>query len=432
MKIIEKKRNKNTISLKIETEFTDVSKKTDEIFKKESEKYRIPGFRKGKAPRDVFDQHFGKGFLLEKALNDVISACYTQAVRQESLSPVDYPQNVEIVEFEEEKPLIFMLSVTVSPEVKLKKYKGLKTEQKTVQIKEGQVDHRLEELRENLAEYMDTDRPTQKDDIIRYDINAETAGQPLAAYTLTNQGTRLGLNRISPEFDEQLIGVKTGEAKSFQLSFPNDHADPNLRGKTVDFSVLLTEVKEKKLPALDNSFAAKVSEYKTLPELKDKLKEAMTNHARSEAETAMKEKLLDELVSQNPTDIPQVMIDRQVDMFIDRLKASISQQKLSWENYLQFAKKSVDALRQEYQEPARKRVATDLILAKIIEEEKIEASDEDLEKEFARIAEQEFKKPLEEIRSQLQQGEVYIKEYLAINKAIDFVIEHAKIKTIKA
>ncbi|MFA5928538.1 MAG: trigger factor [Candidatus Margulisiibacteriota bacterium] len=428
MKILEKKRENNQFILKIEEDYAEVVKKSADLFKTEVHKYRIPGFRPGKAPRNVFEQHFGKGFLLEKAVNEVISDCYVKAVEQEKLQPVDYPKDIEVEQFDENKPVVFKFALTVSPEVQLKKFKGLSAEKKTVAVNEADLDKRLDEVRESLAEYIEVKRPAQKEDIVRYDLKAMVENTPIAAFTKTNQGTRIGINGISPEFDEQLIGINYNETKSFQLSFPADHHHLDLKGKTVDFSVLLTEIREKQLPALDDSFAQKVSEFKTIEELKTKMKEAMVAHAESEADAALKEALIAELVKANPIDIPEVMINRQIDSFIEKLKHSISEQKLDWETYLKYANKTPENIRKEYQEPAQRRVAADLLLQKLIETEKLEIPQEELEKELGRIAEQELKQPLDKVRDQLRQSEPYIQEYLLINKAVDLIVSNAKIK----
>ena len=431
MKITENKRTNNEVLLKLEEDYELIIKKTDDIFQIESNKYRIPGFRKGKATREVFDQHFGKGFLLEKALNEAIYDCYEKAVVEAKLFPVDYPKDIDVLKLEENEPVVFTLTVTVKPEIKLSKYKGLRADSKKISISNTEVDAKLIEISNSFAEYADSLQPSKLDDIVRYDIKAISNDVAIDKYTQLNQATRIGLNQISAEFDQELIGLKVGESKNFQLSFPDDFKIAELKGKTVDFSVLLIEAKEKKLPALDDEFAKKISDKETITALKTDMLEMMTKHAQSQEETATREQLVEELIRENPIDIPQAMIDRQIDNFISRLKSSVSQQNLHWDDYLKLAKKSVDELRNEYQEPAKKRVAADLILAEIIEKEALTLSDAEVDAELTRIASEEFKKPLEEVRKQLEASLPYIKEYLLINKSLDLVVENAKIKIVK-
>jgi trigger factor len=429
MKLLEKNRKGNETTLKIEEDFAVVMKKTDEIFKKESGKYRIPGFRSGKAPRNIFDQHFGKGFLLEKALDDVVNDAYRAVIEQEDIHPVDYPKNLEVVEFEEPKPVVFSLTVTVTPEVKLQKYTGLKVDKKRVAISEPELDQAIQQMREHFAEYVDADRPIQDQDIVRYDMKALSDGQELGSLTRTNQGAQIGMAAISAEFDQQFLGLQKGATKDFQLSFPADHRFPDLKGKTVDFSVLIQEIKEKKLPEVDESFLLKIGESGPVDAFRAKTREQMEKHAQDESENAMKDMVIDELVKLNPVEIPSVMIDRQVDVFVDQMARNLKERGLGLEDYLKIYGKTDESLRQEYQEAARKRVAADLLLDQLIKKESIEITEPELEAELAKMAETTFKKPLAEVRGQLKNVEAHVKDYLAANKAVQFLVEKAKVAT---
>ncbi|MBU0580407.1 MAG: trigger factor [Candidatus Margulisbacteria bacterium] len=418
-----------TITMEIEEDYSTIESFMDESFKEVVQDAVVPGFRKGKVPRNVFEKNYGQGPILEKAVNKAMNKAYLAAIDEKKIFPVDYPRNIEPKKLEEGKPFVFSLEIDVKPEVKLGKYKGLKVEKIEKNIEEKDIEQQLEHLRESYAEYVLVENePVKTEHIVSYNIKATIDDKILEKWTKSNSGTKVGNKYISEEFDKALEGMKVGETKNFEIDFKEDFFDKEVAGKKVKFEVALNEIRSKKLPELNDELVKKASPFKTVEELKKDLKEKMQKNAEEQVESQFKDELLRELVKSSPLDVPQAMVEREIDRMLQNLEYSIGQSRMKMEDYLKIMGKDIKALREEFKIRAEERVKVDLLLEEIAEKEKVEVSDQDLDAELTRIAQTIKGQAVEESKKKVSEAtKDYVKSYLRDEKTIDFLKNHAKI-----
>jgi len=429
MKVNKMNRKGYTVTLEIEEEYSNITSHWDEAFKEVSQEVKLPGFRPGKVPREIFEKKFGKEYILEVAANKAMNGAYQAAIKEKELEPVDFPRNVEVKSLKENEPLVFTLEIDVIPEVKLGKYKGLKVEKKEAMVGDAEVQKQLEEMQENYAEYVLAEgRGIQDGDIVGYDIKAFVGDEPINKLTRTNSGTKVGSKALTEAFDKALIGMKPQEIKEFEVNFPAEHADKDLAGKNVKFNVLINEVREKKLPEVNDELVKKVSPFQTLAELKADMKEKMQKQAAEQAENEFKDTLIREMIKECEVELPKAVVEREIDRMINNLEYSLAQSRMNLDKYMQILGKDIKGLREEFKPRAEERAKSDLILEAIAKKEKIEATAEDIDKELTEIAKGVKDQPIEESKSKVsEQTKEYVKSYLKDRKTLDFLIEHAKI-----
>jgi trigger factor len=429
LKINKFSRKGNLVNLQVEDDYSAVESKAEESFQELVRNVKIPGFRPGKAPRDVFEKYIGAEAIIERAAEKAMNELYGRAIVDKKLEPVDFPKAVKIEQMDKGKPFIFSLEVEVKPEVKLGHYKGVRVTHKDLEIKEEEVNNYLERLRENYAEYsLATGRPVANDDIVTLSIMASSGGKPLAFWTKDVAGIKVGGANISKEFDDQITGMNLNDNKEFSINFPVDFKIKEVAGAEVKFKVNIKEIREKKLPALDDALVQKVSEFKTLVDFKNDLKKKMTEEATKKSDDELREEVVKEVVKTSTIEIPEAMVQRETDRMVRRLEESLKSSKLTFEDYLKFSQKDMAGLRLEFKDPATQRVMTDLTLEAIAKEEKIEVKDEDIDEEIKKIA-LDNGKPVDEIKQGMRPDVIdYIKYYLKDKKTIDFLVAKAKIK----
>lgn len=428
MKILKNKKNGYTVELEIEEEYAEVEKAIAPAFKEISKDVKVPGFRPGKVTQAIFEQHFGREVLIEKAANLTMNEAYRKAIEEAGLEPVDYPRDIEMKKFEPGKPLGFSLKIDVVPEVKLKKYKGLKAEKENAAVTDADINEQLERIRENFADYQDADRPIKDEDIVSYGIKAFDGEAPVAMWTKERSGTRVGLKSISEEFDQALIGLKKDEVKTFNLKFKADFMVAEVAGKEIKFEVTITEIKEKVLPELNDELAKKAAGKDSLADLKDEIIKHLTEQKKEKVESDFKDKVIGELIKNNPVELPQAMIDSEVGSMMENLKGQLQQSNLKIEDYAAMLGKTVDSFKEEYTPTAADRVKLRLLLKELVKEEEIKPTEEELDKELEKIA-KEAGKELAEIKKNLSPTmNNYVSDYLAQDKALDFLLNNVKIK----
>lgn len=434
MKVLKNKKTNYTVTLEIEADYADVEKATEPAFQELVKDAKVPGFRQGKVPRNIFEKHYGKEMLINRASVLVMNDCYKQAIESEKLQPVDYPQNVDVQTLEEGKPFIFTLSVDVKPEIKLKKYKGLKVPKESDKVAEADIQKELEHIREYYADYAVVDREVRKDDLAGYAQKAFDGEAPVEELTKEQTGSRVGANFISEEFDNALLGMKLKETKKFTAKIKDDYFSKDLAGKTLTFEVLMTEIKERKLPELNDELAKKASGKETLADLRKDIQEHLEKTKKEQVENEFKTKLVDELIKENEFDIPPVLVEEKLDGMLRELEGDLQQKKLDFERYLQIIGKNKDQVRDEYKPMAEKRARLELLLGEIAEKEEIKPTDLEISAELEKLIKGSRKEEptadeLEKLKKNIPDyTRKYIESYLIREKSMNFLIENAKTK----
>ncbi|MDR2428640.1 MAG: trigger factor [Candidatus Margulisbacteria bacterium] len=434
MKVLKNKRHNFTVTLEIETDYAAVEKATEPAFQELAKDAKVPGFRPGKVPRQIFEKHYGTAVLLERASTIVMNDCYRQAIDAEKLQPVDYPRDVEVKALSKEKGFVFALAVDVKPEVKPEKYKGLKIQRPADKVSAEEIDKELAQIREYHAEYKAVERPAQNEDLVGYALKAFTLdGQPLDALTKERTGTRLGTNFMSPDFDQAVVGMRLQETKKFKVKVNADYFVKEAAGQEIEVEVLLLEIKERVLPELTDEFIKKVSAKQSLAEMREEIKTNLEKQKKQAASNQAKNNLIEELVKANDFAVPEALVREKIDIMLRNLEADLQNRGLEFAKYLQMTSKTKDTLRQDYRPAAEKRAKLDLLLEKIAEKEEIKPDAAEIDAELERILNNGRREPLksEEIEKYKKTLPPAFKEniarYLTEDKTLDFLLNNAKI-----
>lgn len=421
----------NQMLLEVEVDSQELEKAADQAYRRLVHKYNIPGFRKGKVPRAVFERYVGTEFLYQEALDGLLPNAYAEAVKETAIEPVDQPE-LEIVQLEAGKPFIFKAKVTVMPEVTLGEYKGLEVDKPVVNITDEEVNNYLKALQERYAQLVTLEEgQVQADDIAVIDFEGFVDGEPFEGGKGEDYPLGIGSNSFIPGFEEQLIGVAVGEEKDVVVTFPQEYHAEELAGKEAVFKVKVKTIRRKELSPLDDEFAKDVSEFDTLEELKADAREKLEQSARSRAEAVVREQVIDKAAANAQVEIPPVMIERQIDYMVQELGYNLQMQGLNLEQYLQFTGKTDAELREDYRERAHKSVLAELTLGAIAKAENIQATDEDVNRELQKIAER-FQQDVEEVRENVIKNNRLesLKDSIVVDKTVDFLVEAAKITEV--
>ena len=379
------KLEKSEAKLTIQVEAAEFEAAVEKAYLKERKKIRLPGFRPGKAPRKMIENAYGEGVFYEDAVESSWAPAFMQAVEQENLHFVGDPK-IDLEDKITKDGYTFTAVVALYPEVTLGQYKGLSATRPVVTVTDEDVDKRLQELADRNSRLVSVDREAKDGDTAVIDFEGFKDGVPFEGGKGENFSLELGSGSFVPGFEEQVIGMKAGEEKDLDITFPENYHE-DLAGKAVVFKVKVHEVKEKEVPAMDDEFAKDVSEFDTLKDLKADLKKKITEERQKDADRVFEENLMNQVAENITADIPDVMVENQAHQYLDNFKAQISRQ-FPYEEYKKMTGMDDAKLLEEAKEPALRQVKMDLATAAIIKAENIEASDEDVEAEFAKMAEQ--------------------------------------------
>lgn len=412
--------------LTIEVSPEEFDKALDQAFKKVSKDVQIPGFRKGKIPRKIFENRFGVESLYQDAVDIVLPDAYMKAIEETNIEPVAQPE-VDIETIEQGKPLVFTAKVTVKPEVKLGEYKGLEVEEQSVEVTEEDVEKEIEHQREHHAELVVKEEGTvEEGDTVVIDFEGFLGDEPFEGGKGENHSLEIGSGQFIPGFEEQLVGKKAEEDTEITLTFPEDYHAEELAGKEATFKVKIHEIKSKELPELDDEFAKDVDEeVETLDELKKKKKEELEEQKKQEAENQKRETLLEKASENAEVVIPEAMVDTELDQMVKEFEQRLQMQGMTLEMYSQFSGQDVDALKEQMKEDAEKRVKTNLTLEAIVENEDLEVSEDDLNAELENMASM-YGTDIEQLKQMLGGNTDALKGELKMRKAIDFLVENSK------
>lgn len=412
--------------LTIEVSPEEFDKALDQAFKKVSKDVQIPGFRKGKIPRKIFENRFGVESLYQDAVDIVLPDAYMKAIEETNIEPVAQPE-VDIETIEQGKPLVFTAKVTVKPEVKLGEYKGLEVEEQSVEVTDEDVEKEIDHQREHHAELVVKEEGTvEEGDTVVIDFEGFLGDEPFEGGKGENHSLEIGSGQFIPGFEEQLVGKKAEEDTEISLTFPEDYHAEELAGKEATFKVKIHEIKSKELPELDDEFAKDVDEeVETLDELKKKKKEELEEQKKQEAENQKRETLLEKASENTEVVIPEAMVDTELDQMVKEFEQRLQMQGMTLEMYSQFSGQDVDALKEQMKEDAEKRVKTNLTLEAIVENEDLEVSEDDLNAELENMASM-YGTDVEQLKQMLGGNTDALKGELKMRKAIDFLVENSK------
>ena len=414
--------------LTVEVDAAEVNNALDEAFKKVVKQVNVPGFRKGKMPRSLFEKRFGVESLYQDALDIILPKAYSEAIDESGIEPVDRPE-VDVEQMEKGQNLIFKATVTVKPEVKLGEYKGLEVEEQETNVTDEEVEAELKALQEKQAELVVVEEGELKEgDTAVIDFEGFLGEEPFEGGKGDNYSLEVGSNTFIPGFEEQLIGEKAGAEKEVKVTFPEEYHAENLAGQEATFKVKIHDIKRKELPELDDEFAKDVNEeVETLDELKKTTKENLEKQKAEDADVQKKDTLIEKATENSEIDLPSAMVDAEVDRMLQEFEQRLQQQGMNLEMYYQFSGQDEKALREQMQEDGEKRVRTNLTLEAIADAENVEVSEEEVNEELSKMAAM-YNMEEEQIRSMLtmQGGTDALKGDLRIRKAIDVLVDNSK------
>lgn len=412
--------------LTVEVDVKTVNEGLDQAFKKVSKDINIPGFRKGKVPRPLFEKRFGVESLFQDALDFILPESYANAVEEAGIEPVDRPE-IDIEQMEKGKELIFTAKVTVKPEVKLGEYKGLEVEKLDDSVSDQDVEEELNTLQERQAELVvKEDGVVEDGDTVVIDFEGFVDGEAFEGGQSDNYSLEIGSGSFIPGFEEQLIGVKSGEEKDVKVTFPEEYHAAELAGKEATFKVKLHEIKAKELPELDDEFAKDVDEEaETLEELKANIKKRLTEEKKNEAEQKLKNDLVEKATENAEIDLPEVMVENEMDQMMQEFEQRLQMQGMNLDLYFQFSGQNEEELRSQMKEDAEKRVKTSLTLEAIAKAENLEVDDKAVDEELNKMAEM-YKMEVEEVKKIMSANMNSLKADLKLQKAIDVLVENSK------
>lgn len=430
MSVQVEKLEKNMAKLTIEVPAEELDKAIQSAYQKNKGKISVPGFRKGKVPRQLIEKMYGKEVFYEDAANELLPTAYEQAVEECTEEIVSSPK-IEVTQIEAGKPFIFTAEVALKPEVKLGKYKGVKVEKQDTTVTDEEITAELEKERESNARTIEvTDRAVKDGDIATIDFEGFVDGVAFEGGKGENYPLTIGSGSFIPGFEEQLIGKNKDEEVEVNVTFPEDYHAEDLKGKAALFKVTIKEIKEKEIPELDDEFASEVSEFDTLDEYKADIKAKLTEKKEKDAKNAKEEAVIDAIIADAAMEIPEAMLETQQRQIVQDFAQRLQMQGLSLEQYFQFTGLDAEKMLEQVKPQAERKIKSRLVLEAIVAAENIQASDEDYEEELKRMGEV-YNMEVDKVKEMLGDNEKaigQIKEDLAITKAVEFVVKAAKEK----
>ncbi len=420
------KLEKNMAKLTIEVSAEELEKALDEAYRKNKNRISIPGFRKGKAPRRMIEQVYGREVFYEDAANVLIPQAYDSALEECEESIVSSPK-IEVTQIEAGKPFVFTAEVALKPEVTLGKYKGVKVDKMDVEVTDEEVEAEIGRERERNARTITVeDRPVQDKDMTVIDFEGFVDGVAFEGGKGENYPLTIGSGAFIPGFEEGLIGAQIGEEVEVNVTFPEDYQASELAGKPAVFKCTVKEIKEKELPELDDEFASEVSEFDTMAEYREDVKKKLGDKKAAEAKSAKEDAVIDAVIAEAQMEIPDAMLETQQRQMVDEFAQRIQSQGLSMDQYMQFTGLTADKMLEQVKPQALKRIQSRLVMEAVAAAEKIEASEEEFEEEVKVMGEAYQLEP-EKVKELLgENGKKQVKEDICIKKAVDFVVENAK------
>ncbi len=432
MKATAERVDKNRVELTIEVEAERLGKALDQAYRKVSRNASVPGFRKGKAPRVIFERYYGKAPIYEEAMEKLAGEVYLEAVKDTGIEPVSQP-DLEVEQLEEGKPLIMKARVDVKPEVVLGEYKGLEVEKPVPRVTDEDVEQEIEKLRNRYAKLVTLEEGEAREgDIVTIDYEGTVDGEPFEGSSATDRQVEIGQGFVAEELDKGLVGMAIGETKEFPLPLPEDYGDKRVAGREGIIKVTVKGIRRKELAEVDDEFAKDVSEFDTLDELKADLRKNLEEAAAKKAEADVKAAAVEQAVANAEVDIPDSMINNRVEDMYNNLMRSIAEQGMQPEHYFTLSNTNEETVRAELRGEAERQIKHDLVLEAIGKQENVEATEEEIKAEVARMAEF-YRQDADQMYEMLKEGGQLdtVKRGVVRSKVIDFLVSEARVKEIE-
>ena len=424
LKNVENKENK-TATFQVESDAAEFESAVNGAYLKNKASINIPGFRKGKAPRAVVEGMYGAEVFYQDAMDELAPKAFEFGLDESKLRMVGTPSIVD-VNVTDDRTASYTFEVTLYPEVTLGQYKGLEAERKDESVSDEDVDNELNSVRKRNARMIDIDdRAAEMGDTIDIDFDGYLDGERFDGGKAEGYSLELGSNSFVPGFEDQVVGMKIGEEKDIDITFPENYT-PELAGKAVVFKIKLNGITTPELPELDDEFAQDVSEFDTLAEYRESLKKNLEEQKENEAKGTKEDEAIQKIIDKSKMEIPEAMIQTQCETMIDEFAQRIAQSGLTMEQYLQFSGLTIDAMMEQVRPEALSRIQSSLVLEQIAKEENIEVSDEEVDAEIEKMA-KSYGMEADKLKEYVGEGERdSMKKNLAITKAVELVMDNVK------
>lgn len=426
MSVNVEKLEKNEAKLTIEVSAKDFDKAIDKVYNKQKGKIQIPGFRKGKAPRNMVERMYGKEIFFEDAANELINEEYPKAAEECGEDIVSSPE-IEVTQIEAGKSFIFTATVALKPEVKLGKYKGVEAEKMDLDVTEDEINAEIDQERSRNARTIEvTDRKVEKDDIVTLDFEGFVDGVAFDGGKGTDYPLTIGSGAFIPGFEDQLIGFEIGKEGEVNVTFPEEYQAEELAGKDATFKCTVKAIKTKELPELNDEFASDVSEFETVAEYKEDVKKKIAERKEAQAKADRENAVVKAVIEDSEMELPEKMIETQQKQIVNDFAQRLQYQGMNMQQYMQYTGNTVEQLMEQVKPQAIERIQSRLVLEAVAAAEKLEVSDAEVEEELKKMADQ-YKMELDKVKELMGERELKtMKDDLAVQKAANFLVENVK------
>ena len=423
---VEKTENKNEVKLEFTIEAEKFEQGMKTVYQKNARYFNIPGFRKGKAPYNIVEKHYGPEIFYEDAFNEVVPEVYEEAIKANNLEVVSSPK-IDITQMEKGKELVFTAVVQIKPEVKLGKYKGIEIPKIEYNVSDEDIEKEIEAIADKNSRLVTVeDRAVEDKDVAVIDFEGFVDGVAFEGGKAENHELEIGSHSFIDGFEDQVIGMKVGEEKEINVKFPEKYFSEDLAGKDAMFKVKLHEIKKKELPKIDDEFAKDVSEYDTLEELKASIRKRDEEENEHRAKHEKEDAAIKAVCDNAEVDIPSGMIETELSRIMQDMDMNLSYQGLNLAKYLQMIGKTEEDFKKDYEEQAKESVKSRLVLEAVSKDAKIEVTDADIAEKLEELA-KSYGKSKEDLEKN-EELKKYVKENLSYEKTIDYMLSNAKIK----
>lgn len=382
MKILKSKRKDNTVSIEVEVSTDMMQEGLENAFQKLVKDARIPGFRKGKITRALFEKTYGRDLLIEEAKKEVMNTAFTKALDELDLKIIDYPKNIKIEPHQENLTFTFSCDIDVQPIIKLGKYKGIKIKKEETKVSDNKINDNIQAMLKGQADWLAVDRPSQKEDIIQLKIDASINQEPYPTWTKPTFSIKIGAGYFGPEFDTEVTNLNKQDKKEFKIQYPKEFAQTEVADKEVSFQIEVLDIKEEKIPNLTDELVKQKWGHATVEEFKEKIRTYLEKETEKKADEKMREELLTAILNDIKLEIPAPMIEREIENRIKSFNYSLEQKGFNLNQYLENTHQHIDDVKNSLRDISAKSVKTEMVIEAIAEKEAITVADEDIEKEI--------------------------------------------------